>query len=259
MSDIARGGFRNEEWVVREFNNYHTSIYAKGWLKAMGHDMKKIDHVCAQTTLKMGYNNKADVLLLIGDNVEWISVKKFTASFNQIDKRWVDQYAEDLRMPDCVSDALKKYCGQEGFRPCDLSSEKSPKRVRNKHRFMMDELSKRERDKVLGFFNLHKKRIVKYIVSGMGRASAKWMLVVEYDGMRQMRSSVVPIQRVIEYCMGDASITKSGNIRYGGLTIQRKGGDGGKKTAQMLQFKFSPKDIFELENVQIVVGASAKT
>ena len=36
---------------------------------------------------------------------------------------------------------------------------------------------------------------------------------------------------------GKVEITKQGNIKIGRITMQRKGGDGGRKTAQMLQFK----------------------
>ena len=257
MSETARSGFRNEEWVVRQFNNYPASSYAKGWLKKMGYDASRIEHLCGQTTLKMGYNNKADVLLLIENNVEWVSVKKFVASFNQIDKRWVDQYANDLDMPDLVSNTLKKFCGQEGHRPCDLLSNDELDKVASKHRFTMNEVSNDERDAVIKFLDKHKKRIARYIVSGVGKASAKWMLVVEYNKDDvPTRSAIIPIDDVVNHCIGSPTITPRGNIKYGGLTIQRKGGDGGAKTAQMLQFKFSPKEIFDLENVEIVMGAS---
>ena len=39
---------------------------------------------------------------------------------------------------------------------------------------------------------------------------------------------------------GDVSITNLGSIKIGNITIQRKGGDGGRKTANMLQFKINP-------------------
>jgi hypothetical protein len=39
---------------------------------------------------------------------------------------------------------------------------------------------------------------------------------------------------------GEVSITNLGSIRIGNITIQRKGGDGGRKTANMLQFKINP-------------------
>ena len=43
---------------------------------------------------------------------------------------------------------------------------------------------------------------------------------------------------------GEVEITKQGSIKIGNITIQRKGGDGGRKTAQMLQFKINPCLVF---------------
>ena len=52
---------------------------------------------------------------------------------------------------------------------------------------------------------------------------------------------------VIDLCCSESpSITKAGNLTLGlGLTLQRKGGDGGAKTANDLQFKLNPKMIHE--------------
>lgn len=52
---------------------------------------------------------------------------------------------------------------------------------------------------------------------------------------------------IIDCCCTEApSITKAGNLILGlGLTLQRKGGDGGAKTANDLQFKLNPKLIQE--------------
>lgn len=41
-------------------------------------------------------------------------------------------------------------------------------------------------------------------------------------------------------------ITKQGNFRIGKITMQRKGGDGGRDTAKMLQFKINPAELFDL-------------
>ncbi|MEQ1762789.1 MAG: hypothetical protein ABL984_06525 [Pyrinomonadaceae bacterium] len=35
-------------------------------------------------------------------------------------------------------------------------------------------------------------------------------------------------------------ITRAGNLKIGRITMQRKGGDGGRETAKMLQFKINP-------------------
>ena len=55
-----------------------------------------------------------------------------------------------------------------------------------------------------------------------------------------------PINVVINHFgNGDVIITKQGNIKIGNITMQRKGGDGGRKTAQMLQFKINPAELFD--------------
>lgn len=66
-------GFRNKGWVVGQFNNYRGGSYGAGWLAAMGYG--NFSRVCAQTIRKMGFYNKADVLVLVDSNAEWISVK----------------------------------------------------------------------------------------------------------------------------------------------------------------------------------------
>ena len=43
----------------------------------------------------------------------------------------------------------------------------------------------------------------------------------------------------------DDIIKKKGCLRIGKITVRRKGGDGGRKTAQMLQFKIDPLLLFE--------------
>ena len=44
---------------------------------------------------------------------------------------------------------------------------------------------------------------------------------------------------------GDVEITKAGNLKIGRITMQRKGGDNGRDTANMLQFKINPVQLFD--------------
>lgn len=252
MAKAALGGFKNEDWVVSEFNNWAKSYWAGEWLKSMQYDPDKIDHLCAQTTRNMGFFNKADVLVLVENNVEWISVKRFSASFNQIDKRWTDEYAELWDMPKDVKEAIKRYCGELGSRPRDLLSDEGLKPISDARRFNMNELSQVQREQVLDFFNENQEKVVRDVVGGRGKAAAKWMLLVEEKNDGPVRSAVIPISVAIEYCVGGAKITARGNIKLGNLTVQRKGGDVGKKTAQMLQFKFSPRGMFDMQNVGVI-------
>lgn len=240
MSDIASSGFRNEDWVVGEFNNWSHSYWGSSWLRAMGYE--RPTKICAQTTRKMGFFNKADVLVLANDNVEWISVKKFVASFNQIDKHRVDSFAELWNMPDDVTETLRMYCGEKGHQP-----ENDSRNYRDSRRFMMNELDHIRQNAVLEFLNRNKKQIVRDVIAGRGKAAARWMLLIEEHQNVPRRSAILSIDTVVAHCIGSASITPRGNLRLGKITIQRKGGDVGRDTAQMLQFKFSPKDLFGIE------------
>lgn len=61
-----------------------------------------------------------------------------------------------------------------------------------------------------------------------------------------VESGITLTENAIQHYGGDISITKRGNLKLGKITVQRKGGNRGGVTAQMLQFKFSPKDILTL-------------
>jgi hypothetical protein len=43
---------------------------------------------------------------------------------------------------------------------------------------------------------------------------------------------------------GKIEITRAGNLKIGRVTMQRKGGDAGRDTAKMLQFKINPALLF---------------
>ena len=43
---------------------------------------------------------------------------------------------------------------------------------------------------------------------------------------------------------GPVKITPLGSLKIGKITMQRKGGDGGRDSAKMLQFKINPIELF---------------
>lgn len=47
---------------------------------------------------------------------------------------------------------------------------------------------------------------------------------------------------------GEVEITKQGNLKIGKIGMQRKGGDGGRKSSQMLQFKINPVELLKSKN-----------
>ena len=44
---------------------------------------------------------------------------------------------------------------------------------------------------------------------------------------------------------GDVRMTERGSLRIGKILMQRKGGDNGRDTAKMLQFKINPVELFK--------------
>ncbi len=151
-----------------------------------------------------------------------------------------------------VKNIFKRYCGEVGHRPRDLLNERQLREISDKRRFKMNELSEAYQEQMLNFLNKNRKKIVKDVISGSGKASAKWMLLVEEKDGSPQRSVLLPIKMVIEHCNGRASITERGNLKLGEITIQRKGGDAGKDTSQMLQFKFSPRRLFDIQGIDVI-------
>ncbi len=55
----------------------------------------------------------------------------------------------------------------------------------------------------------------------------------------------------MNYCLnyfgnGEVIISPRGTIKIGKITMQRKGGDGGRPTANMLPFKINPAELFSV-------------
>lgn len=56
-----------------------------------------------------------------------------------------------------------------------------------------------------------------------------------------------PINLCLKYFgNGEVVISKRGTFKIGLITMQRKGGDNGRDTANMLQFKIDPIEIFKI-------------
>jgi len=56
-----------------------------------------------------------------------------------------------------------------------------------------------------------------------------------------------PMNVAMNYYAGDdVKMSPRGSISLGRITVQRKGGDGGRDTANMLQFKINPAELFNV-------------
>jgi R.HinP1I restriction endonuclease len=72
------------------------------------------------------------------------------------------------------------------------------------------------------------------------------MLVILKVADQELTWTLKPMNFVLNYFgNGEIRITLQGSFKIGKIGIQRKGGDGGRKTANILQFKINPCELFE--------------
>lgn len=238
-SEIAKKGFQSEKDIVTKFNNWKNDEDSKQWLKLMGYDLNEILTVKSRTIR----NNKTDIQVQIsGTNNENIDIHNIQVKslsnnrgFNQVDKRWIDTYQKMWNIPDDISKLLKYYTGE--LKPFTDKTDKN--------RMYLNEFSIEQQKDILNFFDDNRIWIICDLLRGRGSYSAEWILVVQKTD--NQRWILQPINKVINYySKGEVFITPKGNLKIGKISMQRKGGDKGKKSANMLQFKLNPAKLFEI-------------
>jgi len=208
----------------------------------MNYDLKEIEFV--EAVKLSGYKTDVQVQVTIklkkALDVENLQVKLVSNNrgFNQIDKRWVDKYVEMWNIPANITSILKRYTGEE---PPNIKNTKDSRRM------FADEFNEKEQTEILEWLNKNKSLIVSDILKGRGKFAAEWMLVAQ-----KIDKNARWILKPMNYCMNyfgndEIIITNRGNFRIDKITMQRKGGDGGRNTANMLQFKINPAELFEEE------------
>lgn len=191
-----------------------------------------------------GYKTDVQVQVIIklkeAIDVQNLQVKLVSnpKGFNQIDKRWVDKYVEMWNIPPKIVTILKKYTGE---------IEPTIDNPKDNRRMFANEFTIDEQENILEWLNKNKSLIVSDILKGRGQFSAEWMLVA-----KKVKKNSRWILKPMNFCLnhfgnGTIEITKQGNFKIGRITMQRKGGDNGRDTAKMLQFKINPAELFDVE------------
>ena len=236
-SQTARNGFKNETEIQNKLNSWRSDRDAQAWLAAMNYRLETIESVLATKP----HGEKADVEVRIktarGETIEGISIKLVSSpnGFNQIDKRWLSHYVKMWNIPAAVAESLKLFLG-----------ETSPaKPGRDPNRMYLNELDAVQQKAVVDFFSANRSKIVHDLFQGNGPHTAGWIMVA-YKAAEPTRWTIRRVDDAIKF-FGDGSveITSHGNLRIGRITMQRKGGDAGRETAKMLQFKINPVELFD--------------
>jgi hypothetical protein len=238
-SKTARAGFSNEADIRDKFNNWKVDLDAQDWLISLGHQLKNIKLVNAT---KAPHGIKPDILVEITDNQNqkiqaWISIKlvsNISQGFNQIDKRWVDDYTRLWSIPVAISNLLKLFTGDTMHTKIN---------TRDSRRLFLTEFSIPEQQVIKNFFTANKNLIISELFEGRG-IKANWMMVTAKSGVN-VYWKIQPMTHALNiFSSGPISITNQGSLKIGAVTMQRKGGDNGRPTANMLQFKANPLLLF---------------
>jgi len=271
-SETAKGGFRNEEDIVKKFNNWNNDFEAQKWLQIMGYKLEMLKNVSAiliPVRIKqsdLGFYNipseadyyeltkfkKADaqikLIITIGNivKVENISIKKANSNsdYNQIDKRPVSAYQEMWGFDDEIAEWLRLFTGETQPDESDLYN--SDMMIREpKRRIYLNEMPSKISKKIISFFEKNRILVISDILKGRGGLSADWILVTKYDIVSDETAWIlVDINVAMNfYGQGEVTISPRGSISIGKITLQRKGGT---PDPTSLQFKFHPCDLFNL-------------
>ncbi len=241
-SQTAKNGFLNEDDIVEKFNNWILDEDAQKWLLIMEYQLNNIEYVKAVKLSGYKTDVQVQVTIKLKDVIDAQNLQVKLVSnpkgFNQIDKRWVDKYVEMWNIPLDIISIFKKYTGE---------IEPTISNPKDNRRMFANEFTIDEQKKILDWLNKNKSLIVSDILKGRGQFSAEWMLVAQ-----KVEKNSRWILKPMNFCLnhfgnGTIEITKQGNFKIGKITMQRKGGDNGRETAKMLQFKINPAELFDYE------------
>lgn len=245
-SEIAKGGFNNEQEVADKFNNWKNDSDARKWLEIMMYNLDEITSVHAEKIGGKGYKSDINVTINVTikkkskdselTSVENIQVKLVSndVGFNQVEKKKVEGYLKDWHIDSEIENLLKLYDGE--LAPRENS--------RDSKRMFVDEFTEEEQERLKAFLQKNMIMIISDVIRGRGRFAAEWTLVINKSDGYKWR--LIAVNEAISIYAGDCQVkfTEKGNIHLGNITLQRKGGDGGKNSANMLQFKANPMILF---------------
>jgi len=267
-SQTAKNGFRNEDEIRDKFNAWKTDDDAKAWLAVMNYKFSDI----ASLSATKPHGEKADVEVRIRlvvpsrkdtkptttpsaptkgvgtatpplkggeleERREGISIKLVSSpnGFNQIDKRWLSHYVKMWKMPADTEAALKLFLGENA----PIGQTRKPDRM------YLNELDAAAQKAVIDFFTINKAAIVSDLFSGDGPHAANWFMVAQRSKDKTRWILRTDKDAIKFFAEGSVELTRTGNLKIGRITMQRKGGDAGRDTAKMLQFKINPVLLFD--------------
>jgi hypothetical protein len=227
--DAARNGRQAERLLVQYIQNHDEST---AWIVD---EINEYPYSSTGAKLEAGLEKPDVVLYEIKSRKVYglISLKccvDFRTGFNQIKRASLKNFSKEFDVPDNIQAILRSYT--YGRKKLLLKS---------------GNYSQEELDGLTAFLNSHRKALLLSAFTGQAKKSkANWLLLHQWtppnwerNVAKRQRSQLISMREILKL-FDDLNVgySRYGTITFGaGITLQRKGGDKGKDTANDLQFK----------------------
>ena len=226
-SHTARNGYREEHLVCNDLN-LNMELQNK-IIQVTGRPFDTVSRL-------KGFN-KTDILS--ADNILSIQVKKYKqGQFQQLDRHWVNNLIEFIPELDGIKELLKNMC-EYPLLPDGIHVDKSASTTP----LCSTNYSNQVLELFIDTLNDHKRKILEYAFYGTDlRFRPDYLIGVEHINKKRSKLSFFKIESIINYLESYTfTIKKSKKVislgEHNAITLQRKGGDSGKKSSNQLQFK----------------------
>lgn len=226
-SQTAKNGYKEEELVCKDLNN---EAIKEAFITILGINYNECNRIAGNHKCDIQSDNK----ILNGQ------VKKYKkGQFQQLDRHWTSSLIENIPELDEYSQILKDLF-EYPLLPNGTQVDKS----KNIKKLCNSNYSQEILDNFLDLLNKFKKQILEYAFYGTNlEIQPEYLFGVEYETEKRTKIVVFKIEDAIKYLEKlnfKISPRKTAILLgdNGTISLQRKGGDSGKKSSNQLQIKF---------------------
>lgn len=233
----AKNGYKEEELVC----NYLSirEIYDL-FLPIIGTDYDKCSRVIGNHKCDIQSNNKKL-------NAQVKKYKK--GQFQQLDRHWINDFIKSIPELNEISQILKDLC-EYPLLPSGTHIDKS----KGIKKLCLSNYSEEILTNLLTILNKHKRLILNYAFLGTNlEMQPEYLFAVEYINDKKTKIVLFKIKDIIDYLEQlDFKISPRKTVIMLGdkgiISLQRKGGDGGKKCSNQLQIKIIVSKLIDKVN-----------
>lgn len=241
-SNTAKNGYKEEELVCLDLNS--NIQLRQSFIEYLGNDYDEC--------VRVNGTHKCDIQSK--DNTLTGQIKKYKkGQFQQLDRHWLDDLAKHI--PELNDETISMFRGM-----CEIELLENGTHVdKNKpvRKLCTSNYSQTQLDNFVLTLNQYKRKILYYAFLGTNPDIVPtYLFGVEYVNDSRNKIVLMKIQDIIDYLETlDFKISKRKTVVTLGddsiLSMQRKGGDGGKKGSNQLQVKLIVSKLLDkIQNLQ---------